>query len=336
MEKKEKQPTIKEIAKRLKISTSTVSRALKDHPSIGLVTTMRVKKVAEELGYEPNQTAIFFKQGKTFTLGVILPSISEAFFSAAISEIENIAKAHKYTVILGQTMDDPEREMQVIETMKKHRVDGIILSAAKNTTEYAFLPLLENAGIPVVFFDCVPDMEDVHAVLSDLKAGLYDAIDLLVSCGHSRIALINGPNFLPASIERYEGYKEGLRKHGIDELAEYVVSTDLSESGNIRAMERLINLSNRPSAIILFNDYVALDAINVARSKSLVINQDIFFVSFANFPYWKYMENPPMASIEQLPSEQAKIAANKLFSLIDYPSQPFERIVLKSKLIKSI
>ncbi|WP_028296184.1 LacI family DNA-binding transcriptional regulator [Olivibacter sitiensis] len=336
MEKKDKQPTIKEIAKKLKISTSTVSRALKDHPSIGLVTTMRVKKVAEELGYEPNQTAIFFKQRKTFTIGIILPSISEAFFSAAISEIEHIANEHRYTVILGQTADDPDREMQVIEAMKKHRVDGIILSAAKNTTEYAFLPLLENAGIPIVFFDCVPNMEGVYAVLSDLKAGLHDAIDLLVSCGHSRIALINGPSSLPASLERYEGYLEGLEKHHLHLYTEYVEATDLSESRNLEAMERLIDLPNRPSAVILFNDYVTLDAINACRKRNVVINQDIFFVSFANFPYWKYMDNPPMASIEQLPGEQAIIAANKLFALIDQPNLPYERIVLKSKLVKSL
>lgn len=336
MEKREKQPTIKEIAKRLKISTSTVSRALKDHPSIGLVTTMRVKKIAEELGYEPNQTAIFFKQRKTFTIGVILPSISEAFFSAAISEIEDIAQDLKYTVILGQTLDDPQRELQVITTMKNHRVDGIILSLAKNTTQYDFLPVLEHAGIPIVFFDCVPKMDGVHAVLSDLKTGLQEAIDLLVSCGHHEIALINGPKSLPASEERYEGYKESLARHQLQAKDEYVVHTDLTERGNQRAMAQLIDLPKRPSGVILFNDYVALDAIHVMRERSLVLNQDMFFVSFANFPIWKYMENPPMASIEQLPNEQAKIAAHKLFSLIDKPHQAFERIVLKSKLIPSI
>ena len=105
--------TIKEIAKRLKISPSTVSRALNDHPSIGLVTTMRVKKVAAELNYEPNQTAIFFKQRKTFTIGVVLPSLSEPFFSAAISEIENVASEKNYTVIMGQSLDDSDRELRI-------------------------------------------------------------------------------------------------------------------------------------------------------------------------------------------------------------------------------
>ncbi|HXL58840.1 MAG TPA: LacI family DNA-binding transcriptional regulator, partial [Chitinophagaceae bacterium] len=120
-----KQPTIKEIANRLNISVSTVSRALHDHHSIGLRTKMRVQQLAKELNYEPNQTAIFFQQRKTFTIGVILPELSEAFFSSAISGIEDAANKNKYTVLLGQSHDDEEREKQIAETMKNHRVDGL-------------------------------------------------------------------------------------------------------------------------------------------------------------------------------------------------------------------
>ena len=121
---KGKPVTIKEIAKRLKISPSTVSRALNDHPSIGLVTTIRVKKMAEELNYVPNQTAIFFKQRKTFTIGVIVPSLMEPFFSKAISEIEEIASKQKYTVLMGQSLDDEEREQSIIQTFHE-AVSGI-------------------------------------------------------------------------------------------------------------------------------------------------------------------------------------------------------------------
>src|SRR5579871_4945533 len=129
-------PTIKEIARRLYISASTVSRALHNHPSIGLRTKTRVQELAAELNYEPNQTAIFFQQRKTFTLGVILPELSEAFFSAAISGIEDTANKNKYSVLLGQSHDNEEREKQIVETMKNHRVDGLIISIAKNTVNY--------------------------------------------------------------------------------------------------------------------------------------------------------------------------------------------------------
>lgn len=178
MNKSNKPITIKEIAKKLKISPSTVSRALNDHPSIGLVTTMRVKKIAEEFNYEPNQTAIFFKQRKTFTIGVILPKLSEPFFSSAISAIEGVAEEKNYTVLLGQSLDDAERELKIINTFKKHRVDGILMSLGKNTSDLAFISMLESAEIPLVFFDCVPPIPNINKVYCELTSGMEEAIEV--------------------------------------------------------------------------------------------------------------------------------------------------------------
>lgn len=332
--KEGKPATIKEIAKRLKISPSTVSRALNDHPSIGLVTTMRVKKVAEELNYEPNQTAIFFKQRKTFTVGVVLPSLSEPFFSAAISEIENVASERNYTVIMGQSLDDADREMQILQTLKAHRVDGVLMSIGKNTRDYSFIELMEGAGIPLVFFDCVPDLESIHKVRCDLETGMLEAIDRFVSCGHRAIALINGPASLFASVERERAYKKGLTQHGIPFWEEYVVNTDLTTEGNEAAIGQLLAVPDRPSAIVSFNDYVALDVMKAVRKRGLALNQDIHFISYANYPLWKYMENPPMASIEQFPGEQGRKAAELLFGLIlDTPPQEPLQVTLRSRLV---
>lgn len=327
-----KPATIKEIARRLKISTSTVSRALNDHPSIGWATTTRVKKVAEELNYVPNQTAIFFKQRKTFTIGVILPSLSEPFFASAISEIENFATEHKYTVIMGQSLDDPEREVKIIETMKKHRVDGILMSMGKNTGDYSFIDSL--SGIPIVFFDCVPDIADVNVVMSNLETGMLEAIDTFVSCGHTAIALINGPATLPASIERAEAFRKGLKNNNLEITEDYITHTDLTTAGNEKAIFKLLNSADRPSAIICFNDFVTLDVMKHVRQKGLSLNHDIHFISYANYPLWKYIENPPMASIEQFPDKQALKASQILLALIDAVDTPDpQRIVFDSSLI---
>jgi len=332
--KEGKPATIKEIAKRLKISPSTVSRALNGHPSIGLVTTMRVKRVAEELNYEPNQTAIFFKQRKTFTIGVVLPSLSEPFFSKAISEIEDVASEKKYTVIMGQSMDDTEREQRILQTLKTHRVDGILMSIGKNTRDYDFIGWMESAGIPIVFFDCVPDLEHINKVVSDLSVGMREAVDLFVSCGHLAIALINGPASLPESGERLQAYKDALEKNNIPFKAEYVVSTDLTETGNEAAITQLLTLPDRPSAVVSFNDYVALDVMKAVRQKGLTLNQDIHFISYANYPLWKYMENPPMACIEQFPEKQGRKAAELLFELLEAKEKPTPtKVVFKSRLI---
>ena len=160
----EKLPTIKEIAKQLNVSISTVSRALSDHPRIGLRTKMRVKELAKELGYEPNSQAIFFKQKKTYVIGVILPFIREEFFSQAISGIETAAMEHDYTILFGQSHDDPEREKKVVEAMKRQRIDGLIISLSKQTSRYEHLQALEKYNIPIVYFDRVPPFEKVNKV----------------------------------------------------------------------------------------------------------------------------------------------------------------------------
>ncbi|RYG46614.1 MAG: LacI family transcriptional regulator, partial [Chitinophagaceae bacterium] len=129
----QKPATIKEIAKRLNVSVSTVSRALHNHPSIGLRTKMQVQKLAVELNYEPNQAAISFKQGKTMTIGVILPNLREEFFSTAINGIEDVAIHNQYTVLIGQSRDEVDREKQLVEAMRKHRIDGLLVSLSKNT-----------------------------------------------------------------------------------------------------------------------------------------------------------------------------------------------------------
>lgn len=334
MTKPSKPTTIKEIAKKLKISPSTVSRALNDHPSIGLVTTMRVKNMAKELNYEPNQTAIFFKQRKTFTIGVILPKLSEPFFSSAISAIENVAEEKNYTVLLGQSLDDAERELKIINTFKKHRVDGILMSLGKNTNDLTFISTLESSEIPIVFFDCVPAIPNINKVYCELTTGIEEAIEAFISRGHKNIALINGPEKLLASIERTSSFKSILEKNGQIFNNEFVVHTDLTEEGNIAAMERLITLKDRPSAIVSFNDFVTLDLIKVARQRGLNIGKDIHFISFANYPLWKYMENPPLGSIEQYPGEQAKAAAEILFNNLENKEDTYpQEIIFKSKLI---
>ena len=316
-----KMPTIKEIAKRLKISTSTVSRALHNHPSIGLVTTMRVKQVAQELNYEPNFSAISFKQRKTFTIGVLLPNLSEHFFSTAISGIEEFASKKNYNVLMGQSLDDPEREIRILESMKTHRVDGMIVSVNKHFNNYDHFNMLKKYNIPVVFFDCIPEMKNIHFSACNLKSGMLEAINVLVKKGISNIALINGPGQLIASKQRKQIYFQGLKQNNLVYDEKLMQTSDLSKKSNQEAMLALLALENRPTGIITFNDYLALDGIAMAKEHHLVINKDIFFISFANLPIWSYMNDRPIGSIEQFPYKQGEKAAEILFSLLEDPDQ---------------
>jgi LacI family transcriptional regulator, repressor for deo operon, udp, cdd, tsx, nupC, and nupG len=316
-------PTIKEIAERLKLAKSTVSRALRDHPGIGLKTRLQVQQLARELHYEPNQTAIFFQQKKTFTIGILLPELSEAFFSAAISGIEDTANQHNYMVLLGQSHDDAARERKIVETMKNHRVDGLIVSLAKNTDDYTHFENLGKYNIPVVFFDRIPPLKNIHYVACDMEDGARQATAYLLEKGHRTIGMINGPANLLATDQRTAGYRKALEKRRLKYDASLVVTSDLSKESTCEAMQQLLSHKRQVTAVIAFNDYVAQDAVQYAPK--------LTFVSYANLPATSYMAHPPVASVEQFPYLQGQKATEILLALLT-EKEP-ESVLLQPQLI---
>lgn len=333
----EKVPTIKEIARRLNISISTVSRALHDHPSIGLRTKMQVQKLAAEMNYEPNQTAIQFKQGKTFTIGLILPNLMEEYFSLAINGVEQVALENNYNVLIGQSHDNLGREQKILETMRRHRVDGIVVSISKQTNNIEHFEQLEKYKIPVVFFDRVPNAPNIHSVWCSLYYSTIDAVELLFRKGHKRVAYMQGPLSLNIKNERLEGYYEAHKRNKVPVSESLIVTTDLSKEDTERTFEKLLSLKEKPTAILAFNDTVALDTIQYAKKKKLKIDKDISVVSYANWPITSYLDFPPIASVEQFPYEQGVRATELLFKLLNTKSPegsiPYENVVLKSELI---
>lgn len=332
----DKPATIKEIAKRLGVSVSTVSRALNDHSTIGLTTKMRVKKLAEELNYEPNQRAIQFLQGKSHTIGVILPELSESFFSAAISGIEDIADKRNYTVIFAQSHDDAEREKKLVEKMRTQRVDGLLVSVAKTTSTFDHFEVLKKSNIPVVFFDRIPPVKNIHFVASNLETGTFKAVSFLLKKGHRTIGMINGPATMLATLERKNGYIKAMTSHRLKFDPTLVITCDLTESGTTVAMDKLLNHKRKPTAIVTFNDYVALFAMRYARSNEQP-GMAIDFVSYANLPIINYLDHTPIASVEQFPYKQGEKAAEILMDLIHQPHQESEQayfnVLIESELV---
>lgn len=334
----EKLPTIKEIAKELNVSVSTVSRALNNHPGIGLRTRTRVQEMAKKLNYEPNQTALFFQQRKTYTIGVILPELSEAFFSAAINGIEEVAEKKNYTVLLGQSHDIEEREKKILETMKNHRVDGMIVSISKNTTDFSHFQTLKKYNIPVVFFDRIPNIDDIHYVACNMASGTIQAVNFLLKKGHRVIGMVNGPEKLFASQEREQGYIQAMLKSRLKYDPSLIVNSDLTTEGTYQAMEQLLRSRRKPTAIVAFNDYVVLDAVQYAIQQKKKINKDLCFVSYANLPIHNYTTYPPMASVEQFPYSQGQKATEILLDLLsrkdeDKQNATYYKIILDSQLV---
>jgi len=335
-----KQPTIKQIAQKLNISISTVSRALHDHPSIGLTTRLKVKKMAAELNYEPNQTAIFLQKGKTNTIGVVLPELSEYFFSSVVSAIEETAYKKNYTVLLAQSHDDPETEKQLIEKMKNHRVDGLLVSLAKKTSSFEHFEKLKNYGIPIVFFDRIPSVPNFHSVSCNMQTGTIEAVNYLLKKGHRTIGMINGPSTLLASQDRREGYITAMTKNRLKFDPSLIVQCDLTEKGTEDALESLLNHKRKVTAIVTFNDYIALFALQKIRQLNVPAGSKPEIVSYANLPLIHYMDYKPIASVEQFPSLQGEKATDILLDLLSKKengtskNSAFYNIVIESQLIE--
>lgn len=331
-------PTMKEMASRLNVSVSTVSRALQDHNSIGLRTKSRVAKLAKELGFEPNKMASHLKLRKSSTIGVIIPG-ANAYFTALTNGVEDIASRHNYNILMYQSREEMAREKQLVMFLKANRVDGMLISIAKNTNNYEHLELLQKHNIPVVYFDRVPSINNINSITTNLAVATSDAITFLLQKKHHEIALINGPADLPASKERLAGYLSGHRKNSQRLNRKYIVTSDFSKEGTEAAMNELLNLKKRPSAIITFNDYVAMDAMRYARRMKIKINEEICFVSFANDPFCEWMDNPLLASVEQYPYQQGEKAISLLLELIHSKkktNRQKQKILLQSTLVTHI
>lgn len=322
-------PTIKEIAKQLNVSVSTVSRALHDHPSIGLRTTAAVKDLAKKLKYEPIQTAIFFKEKRTYTLGVIVPTLSEDFFAQAVSGIEQAAFQNNFSVFVAQSHDSLEKEAELIESFTKRRIDGLLISVSKETNRIDHFHTLAEYKIPFVFFDRIPNIKSINTVTCDLYTISVKLIDVLYKLHHRRIALLLGPQHITANSERLKGFINGLAKKRLKANPAYIVETDFSKEQTGLAVANLLQQKQRPTAIVVFNDWIALDVIQYIKTQTaLQIDTDITVASYANLPFCKYLDNKPIVSVEQFPFRQGEHATRMLLDLIfDKRSEPAQEVI---------
>ncbi|GAB3880559.1 LacI family DNA-binding transcriptional regulator [Spirosoma agri] len=329
--------TIKEIARQLNISPSTVSRALQDSPRISQKTRDAVHALAGQLKYFPSTTARNLRIGKTGVLAMVLPEIRENFFSEVVNGVEELAFRHQYTVALYQSHDRYEREKQILAVLASNRVDGIMLSVAKESQEFQHIQDLIDRGIPVVLFDRIPPKIEAHQVGCDIEKGAYEATKWLARQGFRRIALLNGPHPLVASEDRYRGYITALLEDHLPVENALIKRVDLTTEDIKQKMTQLLTSAHRPDAVLAFNDYVALDAMQVCRKHGLRINEDISFVSFANLPLNTYLEHPPLASVEQHPYQIGLKAAEILLSITDPKIEgdtiSFQQIMLEPELV---
>lgn len=309
---KSRQVTIKDIARELNISPSTVSRALKDHPDISPETKKLVNELAKKLNYEPNTIALSLRSQKTNTIGVIIPEIVHFFFSTIISGIEEVAYDAGYTVMVCQSNESYEKEVIDTKALLSHRVDGFLVSYSRETKNFDHFKEVDSRNIPIVFFDRIPKGIEAPKIIIDDEQAASSATLHLIDQGCKKIAHLAGPLTLQISQKRLKGYKDALLKYNLEVNDSYIIDCGhgTKEEG-YTCMKQLLDSKDIPDAVFANNDIAAYGAMIAIKEAGLRIPEDISVVGFSNWQFSSLIE-PQLSSVSQPGLEMGRTAAKIL------------------------
>jgi LacI family transcriptional regulator len=320
--KKEKS-TIHDIARKLNITASTVSRALNDHPRISVQTKKAVLKAAQKLNYQPNNIAAALRNGKSNILGIIIPTADRSFFSSVVRGIEEIANQSKYNVMICQTYDQYEKELASVEALLNARVDGIIVSHGK------------EKGIPLILFDRSNDELEVSQVVIDDYLGAFKATEHLIKQGYKRIAHFTNNKKISIYKERLRGYREALIQNGMPYDESLVIASNLQLEDGRASMTQLLSLTKMPDAVFSASALGAMGAMQVLKEKGIRIPDQVGLVGFSNETFMSFTE-PSLTTVDQHSMRMGNAAAEIFLEEINGGTiSKFipQKIVLKPELI---
>jgi LacI family transcriptional regulator len=328
--------TIKDIAKALGLSVSTVSKALRGSHEISGETKKNVTAYASEHNYKPNPIAQSLKRGRSKSIGVIVCNIDNNFFSQVINGIESVARQKDYNVIITQSQESYEREVANSEHLSSRSVDGLIISLSAETRNVDHLVKLHEKGLPIVLFDRVTDEIPTHMVIADNYKGAYDATRHLLEQGYRRIAHITSSGSLSITLERLEGYKNALKDAGILPDQRYIKFCQhggMIPEETCQALTELLELPDRPDALFTASDRLSTTTLSLLRKLPVAVPQEIGLVGFTN-SISADIFNPALTSVVQPALEMGQIATDMLIELIEsrHPVTRFQKRVLETEL----
>jgi len=321
--------TIKDIAKKLNISPSTVSRALKDNPDISHETRKMVQDYAKEHKYKPNAMALGLRTQHNNIIGVIVPELANHFFSGVLSGMETVAEEKDYHVIVCQSSEDYNKEIRNVQTLIKARVCGVLISQSKATTKYDhFQELLDN-DIPVIFFDRICTGIDTDKVVVDDYSGTFTAVEYMIKTGCRRIAFFTAPMHLEISKNRKNGYLDALRKYQLPVDESLIRVADTKSLGYEKAME-ILQEPDRPDGFMAMNDYTASGILVATKELGLRVPEEISIFGFSNSNISQDTD-PMLSTMDQRPIEVGEQAMELILEKIENP----ENTSRKNKIIKT-
>jgi len=327
--------TITDIARELKITAATVSRALNNHPGIKEATKMIVKQTAKRLNYQPNKIASSLRLGRSHIIGVIIPSAEINFFGSVVHGIEKVANERNYNVLIYQSNELYEFEKKGVQTFLQSQVDGVLASISKETINLDHYAELTKRGIPLILFDRANDDLSVPSVVVNDYAGAFEATRHLISQGCRRIAHIGGQQHVNIFNQRLKGYIDALNINGIPLNDDLIVYGKVSIESGRECMEKLLQLSEPPDAVFAVEDFTALGALQAMKAAGKRIPQDIALIGFANESFGEFI-TPSLSSVNQHTVEMGKAAAQLFFDglkRLDNNKLPPKKLVLEPLLV---
>lgn len=315
--KKSGQVTIKDIAKELNISCSTVSRALKDFPGISPATKKAVTELADKLNYRPNAIALSLRNQKTNVIGVVIPETVHFFFSTVISGIEDEAMKDGYNVMICQSNESYEREADCIDALMSARVDGLLVSISRETEDLAHLQKVVNEGTPMVFFDRLVQGMNAPSVIVDDYQGAYDAVEHLIQQESKNIVHLAGPDNLIISRKRTEGYISALEDNQIPiDESNIIECRNGTQEEAEEAMTRVLQSGRPVDGVFANNDMAALGALKAVQKAGLQSPKDIAIIGFSNWQF-SSLVNPGLSSVSQPGYEIGRESARLILAEIN-------------------
>jgi LacI family transcriptional regulator len=326
--------TLRDIAREAGVSVTTVSHALNDTRSVSPQARERVAAVARRLNYRPNSIARSLRSGTTRAIGLMIPDSSNPFFAEIARAIEDIGFETGRSVILCNTDGNIKKEQAYVDVLIGIKVDGVIYIASGGN-EKEPLDELINAGVPLVVADRELTGPAVDIIMVDNERGAYAATDYLGNLGHRRIACIAGPGTIAPSQARVRGYQQALAHHHLKYRKELVEEADFRFTGGEAAMERLMRVQPRPTAVFACNDMMAIGALRAIRRAGLKVPSDLSVVGFDGIPLAATVD-PPLTTITQPTAELARVAMKCLVGRIERQSEsrtaPAARHILTGQL----
>ena len=326
---------LKDIAEKVGVSISTVSRALSDSKMISESTKKMIVKVARDMGYFPDPHARGLKKVRTRVVGILIPELDNLFFAEAVSGMERALFSAEHQIILCSTRGDPKKEVQSIRVLMSHNVDGVLAAPVDYKANKKYYNMLLSSGIHLVFFDRFVSSVDAAHVISDNEGGISTLVEYLIRMGHRRIGYIGLNLRIYTAKERLKAFMKFVKNGKIESKDEWITHGKYAMEDAERAVEKILSLKDRPTALVFANNVATLGGLKVFRRYGIKIPDEISIVSFDD-AHWNLVFDPPVTCVAQNPTQMGLFAATILLDSFTSNEKPGvdKSVVIKTKFIE--